>query len=79
MDKGEDVMTNMCDEATSFACELLMPKESFDKYINEKSNNVSDIAAHFQVPSMAVRIRANQLGYTGHELRSEFLKRFKQL
>ena len=59
---------NMHHEANDFALELLMPKESFDKYIKEVSANVGDIAKHFQVPSMAVRNIAKQLGYDGHNL-----------
>ncbi len=69
-------MSRECDEASKFACELLMPTKSFEKFVSETSNNVGDVANHFQVPSMAVRIRAAQLGYDGHELRSGFVKRF---
>ncbi|AWF38889.1 ImmA/IrrE family metallo-endopeptidase [Citrobacter freundii] len=55
-------------EANRFAAELLMPENEFSKFIEEKSNQVADIAAHFQVSSMAVRIRAQQLGFSGHNL-----------
>lgn len=56
-------------EATDFALELLLPKEKFEDFVDNVSGNVIDIANHFQVPSMAVRVRAKQLGYKGHNLR----------
>ena len=59
----------MHEEANNFALELLMPKDSFEKFISDVSSNVEDVANHFQVPSMAVRIRAKQLGYDGHNIR----------
>lgn len=56
------------EEANNFALELLMPKADFDKFIGETCQDVKSIAKHFQVPSMAVRQRAKQLGYNGHNL-----------
>ncbi|MBS0882176.1 ImmA/IrrE family metallo-endopeptidase [Pantoea sp. JGM49] len=55
-------------EANKFAAELLMPETDFHNFINEKSKTVEDIALYFQVSSMAVRLRAKQLGYKGHNL-----------
>jgi Zn-dependent peptidase ImmA (M78 family) len=55
-------------EANKFAAELLMPEPEFRKYISEHSASVSDIAEHFHVSSMAVRVRAKQLGFQGHNL-----------
>ena len=55
-------------EANNFALELLMPKDKFDKFIGETAQDVKSIAKYFQVPSMAVRQRAKQLGYEGHNL-----------
>ncbi|KIS44619.1 ImmA/IrrE family metallo-endopeptidase [Kosakonia radicincitans] len=55
-------------EANRFAAELLMPENEFSHFIENVSNQVSDIANHFQVSSMAVRIRAQQLGFSGHNL-----------
>ncbi|MBN3239837.1 ImmA/IrrE family metallo-endopeptidase [Pectobacterium versatile] len=55
-------------EANKFAAELLMPKDLFVSYIENISQQVNDLAKHFQVSSMAVRIRAKQLGYGGHNL-----------
>ena len=55
-------------EANKFAAEILMPEESFRRYISEVSKQVIDIAEKFGVSSMAVRVRAKQLGYEGHNL-----------
>ncbi|ARB85390.1 MULTISPECIES: ImmA/IrrE family metallo-endopeptidase [Yersinia] len=55
-------------EANRFAAELLMPEDEFKRYVTEKSKKVMDIANYFQVSSMAVRIRAKQLGYSGHDI-----------
>jgi Zn-dependent peptidase ImmA (M78 family) len=55
-------------EANMFAAELLMPAEIFHKFVEETSAKVENIAELFQVSSMAVRIRAKQLGYDGHNL-----------
>ncbi len=55
-------------EANGFAAELLMPAESFRRYIERESSEVDKIANHFQVSALAVRIRAKQLGYQGHNL-----------
>ena len=55
-------------EANKFAAELLMPKSEFDNFIASTSSKVEDLAQYFQVSSMAVRIRAKQLGYEGHQV-----------
>lgn len=55
-------------EANRFAAELLMPSDAFSIFIKQKSTLVADIANHFGVSAMAVRIRAQQLGYQGHNL-----------
>ncbi|HDL7646291.1 TPA: ImmA/IrrE family metallo-endopeptidase [Yersinia enterocolitica] len=55
-------------EANRFAAELLMPAKEFEIFIKTISKKVVDIATHFQVSSMAVRIRAKQLGYSGHDI-----------
>lgn len=52
-------------EANQFAAELLMPRDLFHQFVKEQSSKIKDIAVHFQVSSMAVQIRANQLGYKG--------------
>jgi len=55
------------DEANNFALELLMPKESFDDFVNEESCCVDDVAEKFQVTAKIVIIRAKQLGYKFEE------------
>ncbi|WP_049535879.1 ImmA/IrrE family metallo-endopeptidase [Vibrio harveyi] len=55
-------------EANKFAAALLMPEKDFVDFIEKESSTVEDIASHFQVSSMAVRIRAQVLGYDGHNL-----------
>jgi len=55
-------------EANKFASELLMPKETFESFVQNNSQIVSEIAQYFGVSAMAVRIRAQQLGYKGHNL-----------
>nr|WP_290981190.1 ImmA/IrrE family metallo-endopeptidase [Halomonas sp.] len=55
-------------EANQFAAALLMPEAIFSEYIENVSDVVEDVAAHFHVSSMAVRIRAKVLGYEGHNL-----------
>ncbi len=55
-------------EANTFAAELLMPAEDYHAFVERVSRKVDDIALHFQVSSMAVRIRAKQLGYEGHNI-----------
>ncbi|MDX1719295.1 MAG: ImmA/IrrE family metallo-endopeptidase [Salegentibacter mishustinae] len=55
-------------EANQFAAALLMPEKQFTDFIEKRSSTVEDIAMHFQVSSMAVRIRAKVLGYEGHNI-----------
>ncbi|MCL2917042.1 ImmA/IrrE family metallo-endopeptidase [Shewanella litorisediminis] len=55
-------------QANEFAAELLMPKDDFIHFVSSESNVIEDIANNFQVSTMAVRVRAKQLGFTGHNL-----------
>ncbi|WP_276754122.1 ImmA/IrrE family metallo-endopeptidase [Pseudoalteromonas marina] len=55
-------------EANKFAAALLMPETCFSFFIENNSSKVEDIAKHFQVSSTAVRIRAKELNYEGHNL-----------
>lgn len=55
-------------EANVFAAELLMPDAEFNNFIENVSDSVEKIADHFQVSSMAVRVRAKTLGYSGHNI-----------
>ena len=52
-------------EANQFAAELFMPHDSFHRFFKEQSPNIKNISEHFKVSSMAVQIRAKQLGYKG--------------
>ncbi len=55
-------------EANFFAGELLMPEGEFIRFVKEVSGTVEDISNHFHVSTLAVRVRAKQLGFTGHNL-----------
>ncbi len=66
--RGNSVSENGEKEANRYAADLLMPKDSFDNFVKNSSNNVGEIAQHFQVSSLAVRYRAKDLGYRGHNL-----------
>ena len=55
-------------EANNFAADLLMPEREFRDYIGEKSSKVEELAEHFAVSALAVRVRAKKLGYQGHGL-----------
>ncbi|MCY9802662.1 ImmA/IrrE family metallo-endopeptidase [Vibrio scophthalmi] len=55
-------------EANKFAAELLMPEKRFNALIESGKVKVEELAEYFQVSSMAVRIRAKQLGYEGHNV-----------
>lgn len=61
-------MNRMETEANKFAAELLMPDTKFNEFVSAGSVRVEEIAEFFQVSSMAVRVRAKQLGYKGHNL-----------
>ncbi len=53
-------------EACLFADRLLMPKDKFCKAVKETGGDIAKLAAYFQVPTLAIRHRAAQLGYKGH-------------
>lgn len=55
-------------EANNFAAELLMPKNKFDDFVQNTSTSAEAVAEYFQVSTIAARVRAKQLGYTGHGL-----------
>lgn len=55
-------------EANCFAAELLMPEQDFRDFVDKTSSKVDEIAEYFQVSTMAVRVRAKQLGFKGHNL-----------
>lgn len=51
------------EEANNFALEMLLPKDDFEKYVENESCCAGDIAQHFQVTRNVVMKRAAQLGY----------------
>lgn len=55
-------------EANNFAGEILMPTEQFLKNINSGNNSIQGLADEFEVSTLAVRVRAKQLGLNGHGL-----------
>ncbi len=50
-------------EANAFAGTLLMPEEDIRYFIGNVSTSVNEIANHFGVSPLAVRVRALQLGF----------------
>lgn len=55
-------------EANGFAGELLMPSGEFKAQIARGVKKVEDLANHFNVSAVAVRVRAKILGFQGHGL-----------
>lgn len=55
-------------EANNFAAQFLMPKDEFKTLVASGTTSVDDIARHFDVSTMAVRVRAKKLGFRGHGL-----------
>lgn len=53
-------------EANQYAAKLLMPEKEFRHFVDNVSKKIDDIANHFDVSAYAVRIRAKNLGYSGH-------------
>ena len=54
-------------EANEFAAQLLMPEQSFWQAV-VKTPEIAELASFFQVSSLAIRVRAKELGYQGHNL-----------
>lgn len=55
-------------QANSFAGALLMPEDDFRKFVRSVSSSIGNIAEHFGVSPMAVRMRARELGFKNHGL-----------
>ena len=66
--RGKNSVEPIEKDANAYAAKLLMPKKAFDEYVQKCSNIVGNVAQHFQVSSLAVRYRAKDLGYRGHNL-----------
>ncbi|MEI8390372.1 MAG: ImmA/IrrE family metallo-endopeptidase [bacterium] len=74
-DKFEDriffrgaVSDNLEFQANIFAGELLMPEAEFKKQIQSGINTIEELAAYFDVSTLALRVRAKQLNLSGHGL-----------
>jgi Zn-dependent peptidase ImmA (M78 family) len=55
-------------QANSFASEVLMPDSDFRKMVHDGKNKIDDLAQEFGVSTLALRIRAKNLGMSGHGL-----------
>jgi Zn-dependent peptidase ImmA (M78 family) len=55
-------------QANSFASEVLMPENYFREMIREGKNKIDELAQEFGVSTLALRIRAKNLGMSGHGL-----------
>lgn len=55
-------------EANEYAANLMMPENEFRTFVQTRSSKINDLADHFDVSAIAVRVRAKKLGYTGHGL-----------
>jgi len=55
-------------EANEFAGAILMSEQNFRRLLHEGVSSVDDLAVRFGVSSLALRVRAKQLGFSGHGL-----------
>jgi Zn-dependent peptidase ImmA (M78 family) len=55
-------------QANNFASKLVMPEKKFREAIAQGKNSIEQLSDLFQVSSLAVRVRAKILGFTGHGL-----------
>lgn len=55
-------------QANNFASAILMPEDKFREKIQSGVNKVDELAKQFQVSTLALRIRAKNLGISGHGL-----------
>ena len=55
-------------EANEFAGTILMPEDHFTRLVREGIASVDELVGKFAVSSLALRIRAKQLGFSGHGL-----------
>jgi Zn-dependent peptidase ImmA (M78 family) len=59
-----DENTNLVEwQANEFAAKLLMPKDTFGKYIKNGCNTIAQLADKFKVSTSAIKYRAYKLGY----------------
>jgi Zn-dependent peptidase ImmA (M78 family) len=55
-------------QANEFACAILMPEKEFRDEVRSGKRKVDELAKVFQVSTLALRIRAKNLGMSGHGL-----------
>ena len=55
-------------QANDFACAILMPEQEFRAELRSGKRKVEELAKVFQVSTLALRIRAKNLGISGHGL-----------
>jgi Zn-dependent peptidase ImmA (M78 family) len=55
-------------QANEFASAILMPEDKFREIVRSGKNNIEDVAQEFGVSTLALRIRAKNLGMSGHGL-----------
>ncbi len=55
-------------QANSFASEVLMPEHEFRRLVREGTKSIEQLANIFKVSTLALRIRAKNLGMSGHGL-----------
>lgn len=71
--RGKEPTKNECEtktewQANSFANEILMPEDKFIEFVDNGIEDIDILAKKFNVSTMAVRIRAKMLGFSGHGL-----------
>lgn len=55
-------------QANEFASNILMPEQELREYVRKGIVEIDDLAEKFQVSTLALRIRAKNLGMSGHGL-----------
>ncbi|MCA6085778.1 ImmA/IrrE family metallo-endopeptidase [Candidatus Endomicrobiellum agilis] len=55
-------------QANDFASKLVMPEKKFREAVAQGKNSIEQLSDLFQVSSLAVRVRAKNLGFSGHGL-----------
>lgn len=55
-------------QANDFASAILMPEQEFREFVRSEVRKVDELAKEFNVSTLALRIRAKNLGMSGHGL-----------
>jgi len=55
-------------QASEFASNILMPEQEFRQFIKDGVDKIEELSTEFQVSTIALRIRAKNLGMSGHGL-----------